>query len=253
MRLAVAGGTGLVGTYVVEVARAAGHEVVSLSRKAGVDVQTGAGLRIALEGVEVVIDTLNTRARKRAAAEDFFHETSRQLQQAGTAAGVQHLVTLSILGIDRADAYGYYQAKLAQERAVSQGPVPASILRASQFYEFPAQLMQMLRRGPFVVLPRMRSQPVAARTVAEHLVRLAEERPAERVELAGPEVHDVADLARRMAAARGARLRIIAVPLPGRSGAQMRGDALLATPSTPIDGPAFAEWLASPDAQRVPF
>jgi uncharacterized protein YbjT (DUF2867 family) len=253
MRLAVAGGTGTVGRYVVETARASGHDVVLLTRSAAVDVLSGAGLMEALAGVTAVIDTLNPHARRRSQVEDFFTATSRRLQEAGAGAGVQHLVTLSILGIDRASAYGYYQAKVAQEAAVNAGPVPVTVLRASQFFEFPAQLVSRVRRGRVALVPRMRSQPVAARTVAEHLVRLAEQQPGGRVELAGPEVHDVADLARRVVAARGVRLRVVPVRLPGRVGAEMRSDAMLATATTELAGPTFAEWLASADAAAVPL
>lgn len=251
MKLAVAGGTGLVGTYAVEAARSAGHDVVVLSRKQGVDVRTGEGLEVALHGCEAVIDALNSPSVSRSEAEEFFRATSQRLQEAGRSAGVAHIVTLSILGIDRASSYGYYQAKLLQEQTVSAGPLPVTILRAAQFHEFPAQMVSWMRRGRFAPVGHMRSQPVAARTVGEHLVRLAAERPGGTVELAGPEVHDVADLARRFVSAHAKGIRVFAVPVPGRAGKQMRRGALLAGSTTVLDGPPFDRWLQSPDAGSV--
>jgi uncharacterized protein YbjT (DUF2867 family) len=251
MRIAVAGGSGVVGRYVVESARAGGHHISVLSRHAGVDVRTGDGLASALEGVDVVVDTLNAASIRPSVASEFFTETSRRLIETGTAQGVRHLVTLSIVGIDRASGYGYYRAKLAQESVVQHGALPATILRATQFHEFPAQLLRALSKGPVALVPHMRSQPVAARTVGEHLVRLAGERPGGTHELAGPRVHDIVDLARVYAAAYGPRVRVVGVSPPGRASRQMRGDALLATSATTIDGPTFDDWLTSPDARHA--
>jgi uncharacterized protein YbjT (DUF2867 family) len=251
MKLAIAGGTGVVGSYVADAAEYAGHDVVVLSRATGVDVASGEGLSAALDGIDVVVDTLNRLTLKGSVIEEFFVTTSRNLQEAAARHGVQHIVTLSIVGIDRAPAYPYYRAKLAQEKAVSAGPLPVTILRATQFHEYPAQVVGWTRRGPFAFVPKMRSQPVAARTAAEHLVRLATDQPGGTHELAGPQVHDLPDLARRFVAARGSKVRVVAVPMPGRTGKQIRAGALLATDGTTIDGPTFDEWLASDDANRV--
>jgi uncharacterized protein YbjT (DUF2867 family) len=99
----------------------------------------------------------------------------------------------------------------------------------------------------------MRSQPVAARTVASHLVRLAEAQPGGTQELAGPEVHEMPDLARRLLAARGVRAWVLPLPIPGSAGRAMRGDALLATEGTTIEGPTFDTWLSSDDARHLPI
>jgi uncharacterized protein YbjT (DUF2867 family) len=250
MRVAVAGGTGVVGRHVVSALRSSGHDVEVLSRSAGVDVRAGDGLAESLTTVDVVIDTLNSPSIRGKAATEFFTTTSRRLQELGAAAGVQHIVTLSIVGVDRVHGYPYYEAKLAQERAATAGDVPATVLRATQFHEFPAQIMSYIRLGRLAVVPHMRSQPVAARTVGDHLARLAAERPGGVVELAGPEVHDITDLARRFVAARQLRTHVLGVSLPGKAARDMRGDALLAGPATAIDGPAFDEWLASDDAKQ---
>nr|WP_232506417.1 hypothetical protein [Microlunatus flavus] len=154
-------------------------------------------------------------------------------------------MTLSILGMEDVPGYGYYRAKLVQEQTMLAGPVGATVLRASQFFEFAAQMIALTRRGRFAVVPQMRSQPVAARTVARHLVRLAVEQPGGRHELAGPEVHEIPDVARRIAVARGERLHVVGVPFPGRAGRAMRNGALLARAGTEIDGPTLEDWLSA--------
>src|SRR5207248_1586668 len=169
MKIAVAGGTGVVGRYVVDAVRSAGHEAVVISRRAGVDVVTGERLAAAIEGVDVIVDTLNAISVRPTVAREFFTATSRQLQTVGEQQGVQHIVTLSIVGIDRVPGYGYYRAKLEQESVVKAGPLPATILRATQFHEFPAQMLRVLRLGRYALVPHIRSQPVAARPFGKAL------------------------------------------------------------------------------------
>ena len=251
MKIAIAGGTGVVGSYAADAAEAAGHDVVVLTRHSGVDVMTGEGLTAALDGADVIIDTLNLFSLKGSVSKRFFATTARNLQEAGHRAGVRHIVTLSILAVDRVPGYPYYAAKLAQEAATNRGPLPATILRATQFHEFPAQIMQLSHRGPVAFVPRITSQPVAARTVGEHLVRLAAEQPGGVHELAGPGVHDIADLAKRTVAARGLSFRVVGLRLPGKASRLMRSGALLATEATTLDGPTFDEWLGSDDAKRI--
>lgn len=253
MRIAVAGGTGTVGQHVVEAVWAAGHQAVVLSRGTGVDVRDGTGLAAALNGVDVLVDTLGPSSSRRAAAQAFFTTTSWQLQEAATRAGVRHIVLLSILGLERVPGYGYYRAKLAQERTVTEGLVPATILRAAQFYEFAGQMVRATRRGPLALVPKMRSQPVAARTVAEHPVRLADAQPGGRHELAGPEVHDIPELAHRLVAARGERVHVVGFSFPGQVGRQLRSGAIVPSPGTVTDGPPFTTWLTDSDACRLPL
>ena len=251
MRIAVAGGTGVVGRYVVAAAEPRGHQVAVLGRRQGVDVLDENQLARALTDVEVVIDVLNRVGLRRRPVEAFFRETSERLQWVGAKVGLTHIVTLSILGIDRAPGYGYYQAKLVQEKTASAGPIPVTILRATQFYEFPAQILTITRKGPIAPMFRMRSQPVAARTVGNHLLRLAESQPGGILELAGPQVHEMPDLARRLLRARGVRAWVVPMPVAGSAGRAMRQGALLATESTAIDGPTFDEWLRSEDARSI--
>ena len=241
MRVAVAGGTGLVGRLVVEVATGRGHDVVVLARSAGVDLTTGAGLAERLAGVEAVVDTTNHVSQKRAGSEAFFGAVTRHLLDAEVESGVAHHLVLSIVGIDDVDT-GYYAGKRLQERLVAEGRVPWTILRATQFHEFAEQALGFVRIGPFSLVPRMLSQPVAAREVAEHVVDLVEAGPSGRApELAGPERHDVVDLARRVARGR----RVVPVPIPGNAGRAMRSGALCPQGDGPRGRTTFDEWLAA--------
>jgi uncharacterized protein YbjT (DUF2867 family) len=243
MRIAVAGGTGVVGRHVVEVARARGHDVVVLTRGEGVDLTTGDGLAERLAGVDAVVDASNSTAQKRSAAEAFFGAVTRNLLAAEQEAGVGHHVALSIVGIDDVPL-GYYHGKRLQERLVAEGPVPWSILRATQFHEFAAQVLGYVRIGPFSPVPRMLSQPIAAAEVGEALVDLAEAGPSGRVpDLAGPEPLQMVDLARRVSRARGLGRRVVPVWMPG-AGKGFRSGALLPTADGPRGKQTFEEWLA---------
>jgi uncharacterized protein YbjT (DUF2867 family) len=242
VRIAVAGGTGLLGQHVVDVLRERGHDPLVLARATGVDLVTGSGLAEALQGVDAVVDATNA-VRDIAA---FFQAVAGNLQEHGAAAGVGHVVTVSIVGIERASGYGYYAAKLAHEQAATAGTVPASIVRATQFHEFPAMVMERTRRGPVAVVPRMRVQPVSARAAAERVAEVAAGPPLqETVQVAGPEQHDLPDLARRLLAHEHTRALVVPVPIPGASGRAMARGALL--PEQPYDvlGPAFDDWLTA--------
>lgn len=238
--IAIAGGTGWVGRRVVESVRRLGAEPIVIARSKGVDLTTGTGLDDALTGVDAVIDVTNivTQSRRRATA--FFETSTRHLLEAEERDGVKHHVLLSIVGIDRV-GLGYYQAKQAQEELVRQGPVPWTILRATQFHEFAAQ---MLGHGPVAIVPSMLSQPVAAQDVADELVRLATGPAAGMAaELAGPRKERVPDMARRLASARGRQSLVVTLPLPGGAGRGMRTGALLPRGPGPRGQQTFEQWL----------
>jgi uncharacterized protein YbjT (DUF2867 family) len=251
MRVAVVGGTGVVGRHAVAVLRGRGHEVRVLSRSAGVDVRTGRGLPAALDGVGAVVDVANVATTRRAAATGFFTAVTEHLLDAGRRAGVGHHVVLSIVGIDDVDT-GYYAGKRRQEALALAGGVPASVLRATQFHEFAAQMLDRLRLGPVAFVPRMRTQPVAAREVGEALADLAVGPAVGRApDLGGPEVHTVADLVGRVLRARGERVRLVPFPVPGRAGRAMAGSGLLPGPDARRGRTTFEEWLTAPDGLRL--
>lgn len=256
MKVAVAGGTGLVGSRVVERLSRRGDEVVVLSRSAGVDLVSGQGLDGRLAGVEVVVDATSTTARTPQECVAFFGSVARNLQSAGATAGVRRIVTLSIVGIDGLGgaAFGHYEGKRAQEAATQAGPVPTAILRATQFHGFPGQLIDWVAKGPVMPCPKQPVQTVDVDAVADHLVELAHadlEGDRVRVDLAGPERHRLADLVRRTARARRQRLLVVPVWLPGETARKVRAGVLQAPPDAVIAGVTFEEWLAKEYADRA--
>jgi uncharacterized protein YbjT (DUF2867 family) len=243
MRIAVAGGTGVVGRHVVDAVAAAGHGPVIVARSHGVDLLTGSGLDAALAGVDAVIDVTNVTSIREKTATAFFGTAGRTLLAAGEKAGVGHHVTLSIVGVDRVPGYGYYRAKLHQERLVKEGRIPWTVLRATQFHEFAQQILARMP-GPVALVPRMRCRPVAAREVARQLVEVATG-PAQKTapELAGPREEQITDMARRLLRAQGRHRLLIPVKFPGATGAAMTGDAMLPTGAGPRGTRTFGQWL----------
>lgn len=250
-KIAVTGATGRVGRHVVDLLEERGHDVVAISRSLGVDVVTGEGLADALAGVETVIDTATGASPEQQPATEFFTAAARNLQELGEQAGVQRIVVVSIIGIDRFTA-GYFAAKRAQERAMLAGPIRARILRAAQFHEFVAQLVDWGRQDGVSYVPKMRTQLVAARTVAEALADLAtvpDSAPAGTStapipEIAGPREESLVEMARLLAARRGDRVRIEGATNPADpDGDLYEHGALLPGPHATLAGPTFEEWL----------
>jgi uncharacterized protein YbjT (DUF2867 family) len=243
MKIAVAGATGRVGRHVVDLLEAGGHEVVPMSRSSGVDVVTGEGLVEALAGVECVIDAASGPSPDQQAATEFFTAAARNLQQVGEQAGVRRLVVVSIIGCDRFSG-GYNAAKVAHERAMLSGPIPARVLRAAQFHEFVAQLVDWGRRGEVSHVPKMRTQLVAARTVAKTLAELATDPDATTSEIAGPREESLVEMAKLLASRRGDPVRIEGVSDPADPDRELyETDALLPGPDATRAGPTFEEWL----------
>jgi uncharacterized protein YbjT (DUF2867 family) len=251
-KIAVAGATGRVGAHLVDLLESAGHEVVPMSRATGVDVITGRGLAAALSGVECIVDTATGPSPDQDAASEFFTTAARNLQEAGHAAGVRRLVVVSIIGCDRFAA-GYNVAKVDHEQAALAGPIPARILRAAQFHEFVGQLLDWGTRGEVAHVPEMRTQLVAARTVAQALAELAlapepATGPADGAvpEIAGPRAERLVEMARLVAAKRGAPERVEEVSDPDDPDRELfTTDGLLPSRHATLAGPSFEEWLAS--------
>ena len=244
-RIAVTGATGRVGRHVVDVLREQGHDAVAMSRATGVDVITGEGLDAAMEGVDAIIDTATDPSGDQAAATEFFLTSARNVQAAAARAGVERLVVVSIIGTDQFTT-GYNAAKHAHEQAVLAGPLPVRVLRAAQFHEFVAQLVDWGRQGDVSYLPEMRTQLVAARTVAEALVALAvapawDPSDATITEIAGPREESLVAVAGLLAAERGDPARVEGVP----QDEQFASGALLPGPDATLAGPTFAAWLDS--------
>jgi uncharacterized protein YbjT (DUF2867 family) len=247
-KIAVAGATGRVGRHIVDALEAGGHEAVPISRARGVDVITGDGLAEALTGVDAIVDAATGPSPEQEAATEFFTIAARNLQQAGERAGVERIVVVSIIGTDSFRG-GYGLAKLDHEQAMLAGPIPAVVLRAAQFHEFVAQLMEWGARDDVTHVPKMRTQPVAARSVAEALAELAtNDEPAggAPLEIAGPREEWLVEMATLLAARRGDK-----VPVEEMSDASdpdselFESGGLLPGPDARLVGPTFEEWLDS--------
>jgi uncharacterized protein YbjT (DUF2867 family) len=245
-RIAVAGASGRVGRHVVGALEARGHGVVPISRSSGVDLITGDGLAEAVVGVECIVDAATGPSPDQDAATEFFTTAARNLQEAGERAGVQRIVVVSIIGADRFNA-GYNMAKVAHERAMLSGPIPAHVLRAAQFHEFVEQLVDWGRRGDVSYVPKMRTQLVSAKTVGEALADLAggsAPGASPISEIAGPRVESLVEMATLLAARRGDPVRIEAVSDPDDPDRHLfEADGLLPGPHATLAGPTFEEWL----------
>jgi uncharacterized protein YbjT (DUF2867 family) len=251
MKIAVAGATGRVGHHVVDVLKERGHEVAPMSRSTGVDIATGEGLADALTGVECIVDAASWPTDEQEPATEYFTTATRNLQEEGMRAGVERIVVVSIIGTDRF-AGGYGAAKVVHEQAMLAGPIPALILRASQFHEFVEVLVQWGTRDGVAYVPKFRTQLVAGRTVAEALADLATNAaPAVSAdppfpEIAGPREESLVDAATLLATRRGLPIRIEGVSNPNDPNAAVyESGALLPSPHATLAGPTFKEWLDS--------
>lgn len=251
MKVAVVGGTGVLGKLVVIELAARGDEVLALSRRAPkelpdgvahrrVDLTTGEGLEDALAGVEVVVDCSNESPR---GAGPVLVEGTKRLLRASAAAGVRHHVGVSIVGCDRVPM-AYYKVKVEQEEAIAAGEVPWSLLRATQFHPLLAWAFAEAARWRVVPTGKARLQPIDPMVVAERLADVAQAGPAGRLpDVAGPEVRTLTELARAWRAAAGRHLLPLRIPTVGKIGRPI-GEAALCNPGAAAGGPTFEEWLA---------
>lgn len=242
MHIAVAGGTGLIGRLVVDAVRASGDTPLVVARSTGVDLMSGAGLDEALVDADVVIDVTNLGTISGKKAVRFFETVTRTLQDAEVRLGISHHIVLSIVGAAGIN-WGYYNGKRRQEELAVAGPVPATVLRATQFYEFATQMID--RAGPVVLVPKMLSQPIAACEVAAALVEAAREEPAGvAADLAGPEQLQMPDMVRRLLRIRKSHRPTLSVRLPGAAGKAMSTGGLLPSATGPRGRQTFNQWLA---------
>jgi uncharacterized protein YbjT (DUF2867 family) len=245
MRIAVAGATGNIGARTVARLERDGHEVVRIARSAGVDLVTAEGLDDALVGVRAVVDTTNHDPGGRDASLEFFGAATRNLLAAEQRAGVGHHVLLSIVGLDRGGRTPHYAGKRVQEQLVEEGPVPWTILRATQFHDFAATVTSWtLEDGAATIAPLL-VQPVAPDDVAEALAELAVDEPHRaRIELAGPRTEALVDMARRTHAVRGDEIRLVPT-WRGPFDVSVAGETLLPGDDARIGRTSFDDWLAA--------
>ena len=237
-------GTGLIGSQVIQRLTAAGHDATGHSRSTGLDLLTGDGLDAAVRDAEVVVNVTNSPTFDEASL-DFFRTTVTNLLAAAQAAGVRHLVTLSIVGVDQVPDLAYYRAKTLQEDLVKAGPIPYSIVRATQFMEFVEPTMSWTTDGDVVRLPATRIQPIAAADVAAAVAEVAAGAPLRGTrDIAGPEVFTLDELGRITLAATGDDRHVVTDDTAGLF-AVVKGDELIAPKGGQLAGTHYRDWLRS--------
>ncbi|MFL5244148.1 MAG: SDR family oxidoreductase [Gemmataceae bacterium] len=246
MKIVVIGGTGLIGKKVVMNLRQRGHEVVAAAPSTGINAVTGEGLAHALTGARVVVDVANAPSWEDNAVLAFFETSGRNLLAAEAAAGVSHHVALSVVGTNRLLASGYFRAKMAQEKLIKASPIPYTIVRATQFFEFVGGIAQAATEGQTVRVPPVLMQPIVSDDVAAVVADVTLAEPMNGTfDLAGPEPIRQDDLVRKFLKATGDTRTVIADPKALYYGIAVNDQSL--TPGDhPRLGPTrFDDWLSS--------
>src|ERR1700719_3031721 len=252
MKIVVIGGTGLIGSKLVNKLREHGHEAEAASPNSGVNSLTGEGLAEVLKGASVVVDVSNSPSWEDAAVLKFFETSTRNLLTYEAAAGVGHHVALSVVGTQQLAESGYFRAKIAQEKLIKESSIPYSIVHATQFFEFLKGLADISFDGEKVRLPHVLFQPMAADDVASAVGRVALGSPVNGiVEVAGPEQFRLDDLVRRRLAALKDPREVIADPHARYAGAEVGERTLLPGKDARLGETLFADWLTQSAAKAA--
>jgi len=244
MKIVVIGGTGLIGSKVVEKLKQKGYEVVAAAPNTGVNTITGEGLADALAGAQVVVDVSNSPSMEDQAAMDFFQTESRNLIAAEASAGVKHHVALSVVGTERLQDSGYFRAKLAQENRIKSSPIPYTLVHATQFFEFVRSISQSSTEGNTVRVPPVRFQPIAADDVASAVAELAIAQPVNgTIEIAGPDMFTMDEPIRKVLEHDHDTRTVIADPQALYFGIKVAEKALIPGPNPRLGSTKFDWWL----------
>ena len=244
MKIVVIGGSGLIGKKVVTKLRQHGHEVVAASPSSGVNTVTGEGLAQALAGAQVVVDVANAPSWEDNAVLAFFETSGRNLLAAEAAAGVGHHVALSVVGTDRLLASGYFRAKMAQEKLIKASPIPYTIVRATQFFEFVGRIAQSATEGQTIRLPPVLMQPIAADDIAAVVADVALAEPLNGTfDLAGPEPIRQDDLVRQFLKATLDSRTVVTDPKALYYGIEVNDQSLTPSDKARIGPTRFEDWL----------
>jgi len=253
MRIVVIGGTGLIGSKLVSILRQRGHEVLAASPDSGVNTITGEGLAEALAGAQVVVDVANSPSFEDAAVLKFFETSGRNLLAAETAAGVQHHVALSVVGTDRLQESGYFRAKMAQENLIKDSPVPYTILRSTQFFEFMGRIAQSSASGQEVHVSLALVQPIVSDEVAAALADISVGAPTNgMIEVAGPDRLRLDELVRRALIASQDTREVVTDGQARYFGAKLNDQSLIPDDDALIGATLFDDWLSDSTLQKPP-
>ncbi len=252
MKIVVIGGSGLIGSKLVSKLREQRHEAIASSPSSGVNTLTGQGLAEVLKGASVVVDVSNSPDWEDAAVLRFFETSTRNLLTHEAAAGVTHHVALSVVGTDRLSESGYFRAKIAQEKLIKESPVPYSIVRATQFFEFLKGLADISMDGNKVHLPHVLFQPMAAEDVASGVCSIAVGAPVNgTVEIGGPEQFRVDELVRRRLATLKDPREVVADPNARYAGARLSERTLVPGKDARLGEMRFESWVTRPAAKAA--
>ena len=250
MKIVVIGGTGLIGSKLVNKLREHGHEAVAAAPNTGVNTLTGEGLAEVLKGASVVVDVSNSPSWEDAAVLKFFETSTRNLLTYEATAGVGHHVVLSVVGTDQLSESGYFRAKIAQEKLIKESPIPYTIIHATQFFEFLKGIADISIVDGKVHLPPVLFQPMAADDVASAVGRIAVGPPVNgTVEIGGPEQFRLDELVRQRLAALKDPREVIADPKALYSGAKVSLRTLVPDKTARLGETRFETWLTQSAAQ----
>ena len=244
MKIVVIGGSGLIGSKVVTMLTQQGHQALPASPKSGVNTLTGEGLAKVLEGATVVVDVSNSPSFEKEAAMEFFTVSTRNILTSETAAGVKHHVALSVVGSERLTESGYFPAKIVQEKMIKESPIPYSIVRATQFFEFVTGIADGSTDGNTVRVPTALIQPMAADDVAKAVCMVAVGAPINgTVEVGGPEKFRFDALIGLSLKAHNDRRQVVADPQARYFGAALSERTLVAGDNARLGQTRFEDWL----------
>ncbi|WP_018237313.1 SDR family oxidoreductase [Ensifer sp. BR816] len=252
MKIVVIGGTGLIGSKTVERLRKKGHDVLAASPNAGVDTITGAGLAEALAGARVVLDLANSPSFEDKAVLEFFRTAGRNLLEASAAAGVEHHVALSIVGMERLQGSGYMRAKMAQEELIKSSGIPYTIVHSTQFFEFMDGIAQAGTIGQTVHLSPAYVQPIASDDVADVMADVALAAPANRtIEIGGPEKVRLNEIVARLLSAKNDPRQVVADPHATYFGVELKDESLVPGSNARLGRIRFNDWLNQHPPQKM--
>lgn len=250
MKIVILGGTGLIGSKLLKLLHADGHDVIAASPSKGINSITGQGLPEVLDGAQVVVDVTNAPSWEDKAVLEFFETSTRNVLAAEQKTGVGHHVALSIVGCDRLPASGYLRAKVAQEKLIKDSPVPYTIVRATQFFEFVGGIADSATNGQIVRLPSVLFQPILSDDVASALARIAVAKPVNGIiELAGPEAFAFDQIVREYLAAHHDPRTVVPDEQARYFGTALEKRSLVPDQNPLLGSARFAEWLSRTASQ----